>query len=148
MVGSRQELEACVPVLHAHLKRFGMLMHVGSAVKKSKTEAMFCPRPGRAYEEADTSDVKADEVGCAVSFTTLFRYLGSQIVSCLRDNADVHSRVKSAAAAFGALRECAFVSKRIKLASKKEVYLTLTSKIQYNSVNYFIAVTKPTSKIQ
>ena len=125
-----------------------MLMHVGSAVKKSKTEAMFCPRPGRAYEEADTSDVKADEVGGAVSFTTLFRYLGSQIVSCLRDNADVHSRVKSAAAAFGALRECAFVSKRIKLASKKEVYLTLTSKIQYNSVNYFIAVTKPTSKIQ
>ena len=43
VVGSRQELEACVPVLHAHLKRFGMLMHVGSAAKKSKTEAMFVP---------------------------------------------------------------------------------------------------------
>ena len=96
-------------VLHAHLKQFGMLMHVGSAAKKSKTEAMFCPRPGRGYGEAETSDVKADEVG-DTAFTTLFRYLGSQIDSCLRDDADVHSRVKFAAAAFGALRKRFFGS--------------------------------------
>ena len=33
------------------------------------------------------------------------------------------------AAAFGALRECVFASKRIKLATKKEVYLTLVVNI-------------------
>ena len=129
VVGSRQELEACVPVLHAHLKRFGMLMHVGSAAKKSKTEAMFCPRPGQAYDDADTSDVTADDVGGVVSFTASFKYLGSLIDNCLRDNADVHDRVKSAAAAFGALRESVFGSKRIKLATKKTVYLTLVVNI-------------------
>ena len=129
VVGSRQELEQCVPVLHTHLKRFGLLMHVGSVVKKSKTEAMFCPRPGQAYEDANTSDVAADDVGGIVSFTKLFKYLGSQIDSSLRDDSDVLGRVKSAAGAFGALRESVFGSKRIKLETKKTVYLTLVVNI-------------------
>ena len=81
---------------------------------------MFCPRPGQAYDDADTSDVTADDVGGVVSFTASFKYLGSLIDNCLRDNADVHGRVKSAAAAFGALRESVFGSKRIKLATKKD----------------------------
>ena len=105
------------------------LMHVGSAAKKSKTEAMFCPRPGQAYEDANTSDVAADDVGGTVSFTKLFKYLGSQIDSSLRDDSDVHSRVKSAAGAFGALRGSVFGSKRIKLETKKTVYLTLVVNI-------------------
>ena len=47
---SRAELEMCMPILDAHLKRFGMLMHVKSAggKKEAKTECMFFPRPGLA----------------------------------------------------------------------------------------------------
>ena len=90
---------------------------------------MFCPRPGQAYEDANTSDVAADDVGGAVSFTKLFKYLGSQIDSSLRDDSDVHSRVKSAAGAFGVLRGSVFGSKRIKLETKKTVYLTLVVNI-------------------
>ena len=64
----------------------------------------FAPVAGQAYDDADTSDVTADDVGGVVSFTASFKYLGSLIDNCLRDNADVHGRVKSAAAAFGAER--------------------------------------------
>ena len=104
-------------------------MHVGSAAKKSKTEALFVPGPGGSSDDGDTSPVHADDTGGIVTFTQRFRYLGSLVTDDLRDDHDVDARLASASAAFAALRGCVFDTKDIKLATKKRVYLTLVVNI-------------------
>jgi hypothetical protein len=54
---------------------FGLLMHVGSRGKKSKTEAMYFPARVSAYGDGDTWDMVLD-CGGTVSFTQPFVYLG------------------------------------------------------------------------
>ena len=124
---SRAELEMCMPVLDAHLKRFGMLMHVKSAggKKEAKTECMFFPRPGLAYESGDTSPVLVNDKGDTISFCKSFKYLGSRIHWDLCDDDDVLSRLKAATGAFGSLRDSVFNSKFIRPYTKKIVYLTI-----------------------
>jgi len=71
---TRKELEACAPILHAHLKRLGLLMHVGAVDRASKTECMYYP-PHRDDEisAAQSAPVKTDEVGGLVFFTDSFK---------------------------------------------------------------------------
>jgi len=75
-VASRVALQAGTNAIYAHLLLFGLLMHVGSPDKKSKTEAMYCPARVSAYDDGDSSDLVLD-CGGTVSFTQLFAYLGS-----------------------------------------------------------------------
>ena len=74
LFSTRAELEACVPILHAHLQRLGLLMHVGTADKASKTECMYYP-PHRDDDISaeDTALVAADATGGYVSFTDSFK---------------------------------------------------------------------------
>ena len=67
LFATRDELEACVPIIHTHFKRFGLLMHVGTADKASKTECMYYP-PHRndVITADDTAAVAADEEGSFV----------------------------------------------------------------------------------
>lgn len=129
VLATRLELERCTRVLGPHLKRFGLQMHVGTAAKKSKTEALFVPKPGGSVDDGDTSPVHADNAGSVVTFTPRFKYLGSLVTCDLRDDQDVDTRLASAAAAFGAPRSCVFDSRDITLATKKRVYLTLVVNI-------------------
>jgi hypothetical protein len=49
LLDSRATLLAATNAIHHHLRFFGLLMHVGSAGKKSKTEAMYCPALDTPY---------------------------------------------------------------------------------------------------
>ena len=61
--------------------------------------------------------------------TDFFKYLGSGLDPTLTDERDVDNRIKSAAAAFGALRKPIFETKHVELQTKKAVYLTLVVSI-------------------
>ena len=50
-------------IIFAHLRKFGLCMHVGRGDTASKTEAMYFPPPRTAYEAADTSRFYVDGNG-------------------------------------------------------------------------------------
>jgi hypothetical protein len=118
---SRATLLAATNAIRHHLRLFGLLMHVGSPGKKSKTEAMYCPARDTPYENGDTSDLV---LGCGgtVSFTKSFVYLGSLLHCDLSDDHDVDARIKKAFKAFGALRNCFFSSSLVPERMKGQVY--------------------------
>ena len=120
-LASRASLLAMTNAIYDHLRLFGLLMHVGSPGKKSKTEAMFCPARDKNYEDSDTSDLVLD-CGGTVSFTKSFVYLGSLLHSDLSDDHDVEARIKKASKAFGALRDRFFSSKAVPERLKGKVY--------------------------
>ena len=126
LIATRAELKACVPIIHTRSKRFGLLMHVGTADKTSKTEYMYYP-PHRndVITAEESAAVEVDEQGSCVTFTDSFKYLGSRIDCDLRDKHDVCSRIKSATGAFGTLRKSIFENKHISFQTKKVVYVTL-----------------------
>ena len=131
---TRQDLITGSTYLFSHLARFGLHMHVGRGSTKSKTEAMFFPKPRTPYEDADTSSFFIDNDGGFVHFCTEFKYLGSIITPCLTSDADVDKRIKSASAAFGALRDCVFANRDLGLQVKGRVYVALVLTILlYNS---------------
>jgi hypothetical protein len=118
---SRSSLLVATNAIHEHFRLFGLLMHVGSPGKKSKTEAMYCPARGSQYEDGDTSDLVLD-CGGTVSFTKTFVYLGSLLHSDLSDDHDVEARIKKASKAFGALRDCFFSTAMVPERLKGKVY--------------------------
>lgn len=105
---SRADMLTGTSYLFNHLRKFGLQMHVGSGPTASKTEAMFFPPPRTAYELADTSRFEVlDSSGAPagfIDFTKEFKYLGSIISTDATSDADVDKRIKSASAAFGALK--------------------------------------------
>ena len=103
---------------------FGLEMHVGRGSTASKTEAMFCPRPRRAYEDGNIERFAVDGDGF-VEFTREFKYLGSIISSELTSDADVDKRIKSATAIFGALSTSIFKNKDLSPLVKGRIYVTL-----------------------
>ena len=70
--------------IYDHLRKFGLLMHVGTDGKRSKTEAMYCPARNEDYGDGNTSDLVLD-CGGTVSFTEKFVYLGSLLHRDLTD---------------------------------------------------------------
>ena len=72
---SRAALLAAANSIYHHMRLFGLLMHVGSAGKQSKTEAMYCPARTDKYDDGDTSDLVLD-CGGTVSFSKSVVYLG------------------------------------------------------------------------
>ena len=97
---SRDELIQGSSRIFAHLRKFGLCMHVGRGDAASKTEAMYFPPPRTAYEAADTSRFYVHGTG----FTDFCEKLGSILHSSLTSDADVDKRIASATAAFGALK--------------------------------------------
>lgn len=118
---SRAKLLMVANALNDHTKLFGLLMHVGDGVKKSKTEGMYCPARNEEYGNGDTSDLVLN-CGGRISFTESFVYLGSLLHRDLSDHHDVEARLKKAAKAFGALRDRVFSSKDIPERLKGKLY--------------------------
>ena len=113
--------------LYHHLRRFGLLMHIGTGEGDdkvaSKTEAVFFHGSRETQDDGDTSDF--DVAHGLVSFTDEFKYLGALIHNSLTSDADVNARISKATAAFGALRKCFFSKKDITLQDKGTVYIAL-----------------------
>jgi exonuclease III len=120
---TREDLIAGTDAIYAHLRKFGLNMHVGRGDMASKTEAMFFPKARQSYEDGDTSRFRVDGSGF-VEFTESFKYLGSIIHYSLSADADVDKRIKSASAAFGALRSI-FSNRHIDYHIKGRVYVAL-----------------------
>jgi hypothetical protein len=120
-LSSREGLLAATNAIYEHLRLFGLLMHVGSPGKKSKTEAMYCPARNDEYEAGDTSDLVLD-CGGTVSFTESFVYLGSLLHRDLSDHHDVDARIKKASKAFGALRDRVFSTRDVSERLKGKIY--------------------------
>ena len=121
LLASREALLAATNAMYDHLRLFGLLMHVGTNGKRSKTEAMFCPARSDTYSAGDTSDLLLD-CGGTVSFTESFVYLGSLLNYDLSDHHDVEARLMKASQAFGALRRTIFSSRDIPERLKGKVY--------------------------
>ena len=124
LFNSRMELISGTQHLFHHLRKFGLEMHVGRGTTASKTEAMYCPKPRKLYEEESTDRFQVDGDGF-IDFTKEFKYLGSIINSSLTSDSDVDKRIKSATAIFGALSSCIFSKKDIDLKVKGQIYSSL-----------------------
>jgi len=96
----RDELIRGSSHIFAHLRKFGLCMHVVRGDTASKTEAMYVPPPRTAYEAADTSRFYIDGTGF-IDFCEKFKYLGSMLHYSLTCDADVDKRIASATAPFG-----------------------------------------------
>ena len=123
LFNSRDDLITGSNHIFAHLRKFGLQMHIGRGAAASKTEAMYFPPPRQAYAAADTSRFLVDGTGF-VEFSESFKYLGSIIHYSLTSDADVHKRIKSATAAFGALKNL-FGDKYLSEKVKGQVYTAL-----------------------
>ena len=105
---TREDMVTGISYLFSHLRKFGLKMHVRAGTTASKTEAMYYPTGMGSYVDGDTttftvSGLRGEDLGF-VSFTKEFKYLGSVVHSSLTSDADVDKGIRSAAAAFGALR--------------------------------------------
>ena len=125
---TRTHLVIGTTYLYNHLRKFGLLMHIGNGDVASKTEAMYFPPPRAEYTDADTTrihvlDASGVPVGF-VDFTKEFKYLGSIVHYSLSSEADVDKRIKSATAAFGALKNV-LTNKRLDLKLKGRIYVAL-----------------------
>ena len=132
---SREDMIQGTSLLHAHFKRFGMLMHTGTRAtatrngSKSKTEAMFFPSDStlREHAQLDDNDSRSLEEytkdswadfdllgvdGEYISFTNKFCYLGTIISSNLSDDADISRRIQQASKAFGSLSAGVFCNRK------------------------------------
>ena len=132
---SREDMIQGTSLLHAHFKRFGMLMHTGTRAtatrngSKSKTEAMFFPSDSTLREHAQLDDNDSRSLveytkdswadfdllgvdGEYISFTSKFCYLGTIISSNLSDDADISRRIQQASKAFGSLSAGVFCNQK------------------------------------
>ena len=59
-VASRDTLLAATNAIYGHLSKFGLITHVGSAGKRSKTEAMYSPTRNEDCGNGVTSGLVLD----------------------------------------------------------------------------------------
>ena len=107
-------------LLHAHLQRYEMLMHVekraseSSEGSKSKTEAVYVPRKDTPIDEIQSNSVNFDlfcDGGGYISFINKFCYMGTIISSNLSDKPDITQMILQASKAFSSLRSSVYATK-------------------------------------
>lgn len=123
LFNTREDMVKGANYLYHHLRRFGLLMHIGKGDTASKTEAMYFPPPRQHSDGGDQSNFTVADG--FVSFTAEFCYLGSIIHQTLSSDADVDARITKARAAFGALRSCFFARTRVAGKDKGIVFVAL-----------------------
>ena len=148
MFASREDTFTGTSLLHIHLQRFGMLMHVGSRETEtsegsnSKTEAVLFPCRTASIDEIQSNSTDFDLVcgsGGFITFINEFCYLGTIISSDLRDRPDIDRRINQASKAFGSLRSSV-------LCNEKQLTLTLLSDVIFSwqlSCTFFYGAVKP-----
>jgi hypothetical protein len=107
-----------------------MMSRDGAVAKRSETEAVFYQQAGYTPTPNDTLPLQIDDAFGIVTFTQQFRYLISAISSSsLSDDDEIAQRLRSAASAFGCLREWmfgqSFGSRSLLLVSKGKLYSIL-----------------------
>ena len=121
---TRDDMVVGIDYMIKHLKRFGLLVHVGRGATASKTEAMYFPPPRTLAATGDQSDFTVDDDGF-ISFVEKFPYLGTNISQNLDSDLDVGIRIAKASQAFGALRQSTFSNKDVKPEMKGRIYVAL-----------------------
>jgi hypothetical protein len=121
---TREDMVKGANYIYNHLKRFGLLMHVGRGKTKSKTEAVYFPAQRQPHSDGDQRDFAVDGDGF-ISFSTEFIYLGSLIHHTLTSGTDVSRRISKASSAFGALQNCFFKSRLPTEEDKGLVFVSL-----------------------
>jgi hypothetical protein len=141
---SRADIETTCPALFHHMRRFGLLMHVGSLdpngtrTMKSKTEAMFFPATTistAAHAAATTDIIFGDQNQYYISFTDEFQYLGSRITTDLKDIADINNRLRQAKGQVAALGT--FFRTNADTWSKRLIFLAIpTNTVLYGAESW------------
>jgi exonuclease III len=123
MFESREDMKKGTAILYHHMRRFGLLMHIGRDGGKSKTEALYIPAPGTIISDADRLKVVVDGTDQGyVTFNRKFTYLGSIITEDLEDNAEINARIGKANGILYSLNNL-WRSKGLTLAMKKQFYV-------------------------
>ena len=98
-------------LIRVRLTRFGLIMHVGTDDKKSKTEAVFFPgrrtqRFQQVQETPDTAPLPENiplPDGSHIHYSREICYLGSIISHDLKDDKEIAKRIRTASNQMGAL---------------------------------------------
>lgn len=125
---TRDDLICGANYIFNHFKRFGLQMHVGRGKQASKTEAMYFPVRESEYNLGDTSNFTVAGDGF-ISFTKIFKYLGSHIHYSLTSTPDIDIRIKDAAKVFGALRKRIFGDRHVDKRVKGKLFISLCTSI-------------------
>ena len=123
---SHDDMVAGMDYLYKHFMRFGLEIHLDRGSTASKTEAMFFPRP--RCDDGSTPP----NFNCAdgfISYTRMFKYLGSHIVPGLDSAAEISIRIRKASQAFGALSASTFRNKDVRKELKGRIYVALIMSI-------------------
>jgi hypothetical protein len=127
-----EEAASASQELLTQLRRFGLLMHVGTTEKKSKTEAMYFPanRPGVEITIPPAPlhpiTIPADILlpgGNHVHFTDKFCYLGSFITNDLSDKQEITTRLRCASNQIGALMN--FFRSQVPMKTKIQIFMAI-----------------------
>ena len=123
---TKQQLEQAIIDLDEHFSRFGLIMHLGTASTKSKSEAMyFPPSLTQAKEDFDNNTLPEGIYlpgNKKIHFVNKFKYLGTIITPLLNENLEIETRIKKAKSLMGAARHF-FDNKDVDKRIKSQVYV-------------------------
>ena len=125
MFESKADLKKGTAILYHHMKRFGLLMHLGRDGGKSKTEALYIAPPGSTATatEADRSKVFVDNTDQGyITFNRKLTYLGSIITEDLDNGAEISARIGKANGILHSLNN-PWRSKGLTLNMKKQFFI-------------------------
>jgi hypothetical protein len=122
---SKEDMARGANEIYDHFERFGLKMHVGRNGKKSKTEAMYFPPSLKKelYHQLDQEEKIPVKDGY-ITFTRLFKYLGSWVTDTLKDDHEMDTRIKRAKSQIGALKPF-FKCPNIKVETKYNIYMAI-----------------------
>lgn len=131
---NRQDAEKAATLIVRHFRKFGLTIHVGNREEgtKSKTEALYVPSMWRGiskYEDIPSEEIADIEIvgddfapGTYMSFTPVFKYLGTVISWDLRENKDVQARIKAANKIFGSAKATFWSNSRVPFELRMRFY--------------------------
>jgi hypothetical protein len=123
MFKSKADMQKGASILFHHMKRFGLLMHIGRDGGKSKTEALYIPAPGTIISDADRTKILVDDTDQGyITFNKKFTYLGSIITEDLEDTTEINARIGKANGILYSLMNL-WRSKGLSLGMKKQFYV-------------------------
>ena len=119
---SHKDMVIGMDYMYIHFLKFGLEIHLGRGTAKSKTEAMFFPKPRCDDGTTPPNFPCADGF---ISYTRLFKYLGSHIVPGLDSAEEIKIRIQKASQAFGCLSKSTFRNKDVSKFLKGRIYVAL-----------------------
>ena len=119
---SHEDMVIGMDYMYQHFLKFGLEIHLGRGTAKSKTEAMFFPKPRCDDGTTPPNFPCADGF---ISYTRLFKYLGSHIVPGLDSAEEIKIRIQKASQAFGCLSKSTFRNKDVSKFLKGRIYVAL-----------------------